>query len=449
MLNKHLISRFVTPLMVVLLSSGSLVLALNPTVSSTVSPTPVPRTIAQVLPIQQPAARVQNKQFQNDDQAGWRQAGAEAQHPEVTTQRQSPRLAADGSLHGRISLIGRGGESIPTADLPVKLVSPDGLIFNETTTRANGEFIFQNLQPGVARLIAYGANGIIALGLDLLPSNSGDSPKVVEFQIDAAAIPTPDAALAIQIIKSRVLQHTHGPNASDPASAQIPGGTAEGGNSSDPDAASGSVLTHHQFQLQADGSLNGRVRVLQPTTGRPLKMSAFLLRNGDQIREVSVDPDGTFRFEATEPGVYSFVTAGLDGFAAFAIDVLAANKPVADQANPGEHIPVGLQLAGTTELSVPLSSPSALDALLQNEEPSPETLAALGDGDGNLAGGGSGNFGEGGGGGSGSSGGGGSGVGGGGGGIGPLVGLAGLGGLAAALANNNRRTRPAATPVIP
>jgi hypothetical protein len=162
--------------------------------------------------------------------------------------------------------------------------------------------------------------------------------------------------------------------------------------------------TRYLVRVDAEGTLHGRVGLIDPTNGglipAPNSVVRFL-RGGNVIAEARSGPQGEFAVAGLEPGIYAVAARGPGGFATLSI-LVAPYDPAASEPY--------------TLLEIALVPPADLAAI--------EALAGeFPGGPGGGFGGGYGGFG------------GGFGGGGGGGGfgdLGALAGLAGLAGLAAA-----------------
>jgi hypothetical protein len=389
---KQTSSRCVRLAALVLLGSGTFVLAFSPSnhpgILATLTPEPTTVSTAQLKPVPQlpsltditgvnaGSAKVRARQLRAEDyQHDWSQAGEGNARLGQTTRHHRVRLGVDGALRGRISSISADGTLVPARNVMISLAGPNGDVRGFTGTGTNGEFVFPQSQPGVLGLIAEGPDGLIAFAVHVLPAKAEDAPGVLEFRLDATAIAAQDITLAKRIIEGHVPHGVDQLRWTEPRGEQIPPTALGGGNDQAVNAVSGSALTHHRLYLRTDGSLIGRIRVLHPASGRPLRpreMTAFVLRDGALVEESSVERNGTFTFESLQPGVYSFVTAGLDGFAVFSIHVLRQINAVGAKLNAHEFRGVALSsVAEDIELDVALVYPTALGVLLQV---SPETL---------------------------------------------------------------------------
>lgn len=312
-----------------------------------------------------------------DYQEDWRQAGNDEQYLGTMERQHFVRLGADGTMQGTITQHGFAGERIPVAGMKINLIGANGAITASEVTGPAGEFLFGGLTPGVVGLVAQGPGGLTAFGLNLLPEEtlveSEAVADVAELELEHAAITVDDVPLAASLIAERVADGISGRQWSEPETVPVGNGTQLLA------PVPGTTLRDHDVHLQADGSLIGRVRALHPDSGRPLRprdMSAFLLQGGALVAESPVRPNGTFTIEAVEPGIYSFVTAGRDGFAVCSIHVLPADG-VGEPEAVGGAIRTS-HVAENPELDVALVFPLAVEAFLNElQETLPEEVADM------------------------------------------------------------------------
>lgn len=104
-------------------------------------------------------------------------------------------------------------------------------------------------------------------------------------------------------------------------------------------------LRSYQVRLAGDGSLNGRINVIDPRTGAmgtAQEMTIALLQDGNVVHEVHPGLEGKFQVSGVQPGVYSVVGSGPDGYVAYAMQVLPAELTV-DNRIPNGLEPVAFQ----------------------------------------------------------------------------------------------------------
>ncbi|MFO1096255.1 MAG: hypothetical protein U0992_23560 [Planctomycetaceae bacterium] len=375
------------------------------------------------------------------------------------------RLSADGFLPGKINLVDtETGALRVLRDLKVMFIQ-DGQVKSTATPGEGGVFQAEGLQPGVYSLAAIGPEGYVAYGLEVLPAASapaGAAAKPAEttasidgfvetqpvyFQevssvlaIDSIAIPRRDFDAVIQLARSYIPAEI----LSAPSPSQLPAIAQPGEQSEEPAPSDenppATSLRSHAVVIGADGTLSGRTRRVHPQTGRPTRLrrlNVFLVQDNAVVSQSPVSENGTFSFSSVTPGTYSFVASGLEGFSAFSVQAVSAEKAADGREFSKELIvPVAFQAPGTMYLLdgvlvSPQDLAAALKELLRNAgvdvaaiEAANPTLGEVGGGGGGAGGGGGG-------------GGGGSGL------LGALAGAA-VGAGLAALANNgnsvNRQT---------
>jgi hypothetical protein len=208
-------------------------------------------------------------------------------------------------------------------------------------------------------------------------------------------------------------------------------------------------LSSTLVQLQQDGSLNGRVVVLDRELARALRYAKLNFYQNQQLvkRTDSTPSDGSFSLQGINPGIYQVIAAGPAGFASFAFNVLPFNALSSIQRELGREGYVSTQLSPANQLCVCLIPPRMVNQSTQIIRKNYGATSDAGAGQplaggANGAGSGSSSFGgfsSGGGfgGGGGGFGGGGGGLGAGGGGFGSLIGLGALGAIAAVIADDS------------
>ncbi len=249
----------------------------------------------------------------------------------------------DGNLEGRISAIEPSPSStVPIEKLDVALLKK-GEKISKATTDNDGKFTLKNVEPGVYTLIAAGQNGFLAYGVHVLPKiqafdalekNSDvdskilkqayyvshfnvpqDSVVVDNLQIDAAAVPPEFSTL--QRISQNYL----------PSAAAL--STARDQDDAKAIGKATKIRSGFKHPLSADGSFEGRIQPIASNGGKAAKLSEmniFLIQDDIEAARVNVEENGKFKVEDVDPGVYSLVAAGKDGFAALSVELEAADQ---------------------------------------------------------------------------------------------------------------------------
>ena len=313
----------------------------------------------------------------DDYQSNWAQAGEGDGRLGTRLRTHVVRLQKDGRLLGRISLINSStGRLIPVEQITVRFVR-DGEVLKTVRPGPGGQFSVAGLKAGTYGMVADGEGAFIAWSVYLNPpyeelrvDNGKPAYHMVALQeeqselaVDAAAVPPANLGQVGKLI-ARYAPPVDPNEYVEPDRDEIPEGATPGGNKGiggdvpqeelekqERDNAATSIH-HHQVRLRADGTLRGRIRRLHNESGRPLsirRLNVFFVRDNAVVQQVPVDRRGTFEAEDLEPGVYSLVAAGRDGFLAFSVQVIptrvAANSkyvPAAFQA--GEELNIDAAL---------------------------------------------------------------------------------------------------------
>ena len=283
-------------------------------------------------------------------------------------------MAREIEFRGRVSRFTTDGESRDGLDeLKIYLVR-NSIVVTETTSDADGVFTLGNLQPGTYALCAISERGFLAFGIrvrtDGVVQRPGPSGQWVSlpsatlqettYDIDAAAVPPTFNSL--NRITSRYL-----PSFSDPADSEAV----------DSESLQGldqrSVAQDISVRLQPDGSLVGRMAPLARRRDKPSRlreMNAFLIEDDEIYARVAVNADGSFKFRSVEPGNYSFIAAGEEGFAAIGFRALLPGDEDST-VNRSRDALGQVSLASTRRpliagsLSVPLSAASESAFMLE------------------------------------------------------------------------------------
>lgn len=243
---------------------------------------------------------------------------------------------AKGHLDGRISSIEpRSSITIPISKLKISLLQ-NGVAIRESSTNYDGKFTLQDVEPGIYTLLGAGQNGFLAYGVNVLPKikskdltqfnqglnhagrvkayyvshfNVPTNTVVSEgLQIDAAAVPPEFQTL--QRISQNYLPENNAVEIDEDSDDVTSVGDAT------------EIASGFSHPLTANGSFAGSVQPIATADGTPGKLSemnVFLIQDDIEIARIAVEPNGKFEIEDIDPGVYSLIIAGKDGFAARSI----------------------------------------------------------------------------------------------------------------------------------
>lgn len=341
---------------------------------------------AEVAPQASEEAESTPYQLQKQDyKENWKQAGSGEGRLGDRLRSHIVRLNEDDTLLGRLTVIEPAtGKPEPVQSVKIRFVRK-GRVQAEVSPDANGSFSVKGLERGVYSMIAAGEDGFLAWSVNVQPKLA-DMAKLPpglqramlaqevkdELDVQAAAVP-PANFIPLKELLTQYLP-------SEDSTLYLAGNDLPPDMDAPPrDADPGTSLKHHQVRLTDDGRLLGRIRRLQPDSGRDLRirqLNVFLLQGDSITAQEDVAPNGTFAFEDMRPGVYSMVAAGRDGFLAFSIDVLGARKEPVDldvTQTANQVVPAAFRVNADEGLQIDVALCSPADFNQQN-------LAALTDG---------------------------------------------------------------------
>ncbi|MFK7818860.1 MAG: hypothetical protein AB8G99_09080, partial [Planctomycetaceae bacterium] len=284
----------------------------------------------------------------NDYKRTWHQAGSGQEGLGDRLRSHVVRIDEDGLVKGKIGTIEAATGDLEAVEaIRIRFIRK-GEEIAQAGPDATGMFSVDGLEPGVYSMVAAGAGGFIACSVNIQPklSDIAKMPKYKQarflkqevnkrIEIESAAVAPNNFIPLKELLRNYMPTEESAIFLDGP---EIPEGMED---VSPENARLGTPIRHHQIRLTRDGKLRGRVRRLQPDSGRDLKirqLNVFLLRNNSNIAQEEVAPNGTFAFSDLRPGVYSLVAAGKDGFVAFSIDVLKPRRLPEDELTDTETV---------------------------------------------------------------------------------------------------------------
>ena len=202
-----------------------------------------------------------------------------------------------GQAKGRITRANSDRSTTVLSEMKVSFVR-NGEIAHLVTTDSLGAFEVNGLAEGVYSFIASGKYGFAAFGVNVVKGEAEAAVTTMEI-----AVVNPDFKQVREIFSEKF---------------SSPSGTLA------VDVGIGQKIAGANRVAIESGKLRGRVfNFVSGIT--PGQTSAYLVRGEERVAETLVDSQGNFTFDDVEPGVYEFVTAGPDGYAALsfeAVDVL-------------------------------------------------------------------------------------------------------------------------------
>lgn len=100
-------------------------------------------------------------------------------------------------------------------------------------------------------------------------------------------------------------------------------------------SAAAAAYQRHEYALQADGNLLGKVHTIDSVGSvTPARVRLTFVHNGQVVGRAQSDEQGTFQASGLSPGYYSVVAAGQSGFSAVAVRILPPpERPEPPKAN--------------------------------------------------------------------------------------------------------------------
>jgi len=215
-------------------------------------------------------------------------------------------------------------ESLPVEGLPVALIR-DGKVAYVATSDAEGNFFYNDVEPGLYSLVSRTNQSIAAFAVQILAAKAAEHlPNNIEVRIIRSA-----GEKIKEIIRSQTVP-TSLTRIDSSAAAPV-----------DPIASNRRFANSSAVRLDAEGNLQGQLARsgLSGVDSNLKGMSVYVLKDGTEVARSEVDVNGHFGISGLDAGVYGFIAAGSNGFVATSFQVLDAK--VAQTSADGKQL-VGL-----------------------------------------------------------------------------------------------------------
>jgi hypothetical protein len=296
----------------------------------------------------------------DDYQESWRQVGPGADGLGQRLRSHRVRLNADGVLEGKLSAFDpASGDFLALRKAAVNFLRGDS-VAQRAEPDESGVFTVRGLEPSVYSLVAAGEDGFLAYTIQVMgPAAAGPGGRAAAtgssrfrpvmlqeveavLTVDSLAVPPTSFNALKRLIRLYIPEMAPTAELIEPPAEEIPAearafetdqdNAAEkvvppGGLPDDAAPEAATTIRQHTVHLQPDGRLIGRVRRIHQESGRPLRvrrLNVFMIQDDKVVGQSNVNELGMFEFPDFKPGFYSLVAAGMEGFAAFGIQVEAA-----------------------------------------------------------------------------------------------------------------------------
>ena len=232
-----------------------------------------------------------------------------------------------GTLVGRIILPSNDGMAQAVEGASVLIASVDGGgVSGEAVTDANGDFTITGVAPGVYSVISRAENAFARTVIHVIDSTAdlgGRYPNLAEIA---------STNISSEVVQATVLRYR------PPSSGRMITMA-----NADLDALANRVINDETFRVeQFDGGLNGQLYVAGadgPNLIPAPMTNVFLMNNGVEVGRAITNQMGDFRIEGLELGNYSLLAIGREGMAAISFDlVAAADGDVARRTADGKRL---------------------------------------------------------------------------------------------------------------
>lgn len=243
----------------------------------------------------------------------------------------------------------------------VRLVR-NGRIVQARRVGVGGVAQISEVTPGAYSVFATGSEGFAAFGVYL-----GDGAFSASSSV--GLVPRQDMGPVLEAIQN--FTRNSSPTPADAANA----GGANVAKDLD------RVTEHGDFELHADGSVKGQVVKAGPRS-EPKQalpgMQVSFIRDGVVVANGTTDQDGQFSIPGIEPGIYSFVVAGSEGFAALAVGAVRPVEQAQARTRRFEFVAAAVQTPVVTVGTVPPGDFALLNSLANaNANPANQNAAPM------------------------------------------------------------------------
>jgi len=237
--------------------------------------------------------------------------------------RQWVRSDASGRVNGTLTQL-TDTKSIPVEGLPVALIK-DGKVAYVATSDVDGNFTYNDVEPGLYSLVSRTNQSIAAFAVQVLDSKAAEHlPNNIDVRIIRSGGEKIKEIVRSQTVPTSLTRFD--------SSVAAP---------ADPIASNRRFANTSAVRLDAEGKLQGQLARsgMSGTDSKLTGMSVYVLKDGVEVARSEVDANGHFGINGLSEGIYGFIAAGSNGFVATSFQLLDAK--VAQTSVDGKQL-VGL-----------------------------------------------------------------------------------------------------------
>ncbi len=222
--------------------------------------------------------------------------------------RQWVRSDASGRVSGTLVQL-TDTKSVPIEGLPVALIK-DGKVAYVATSDVDGNFTYNDVEPGLYSLVSRTNQSIAAFAVQILDYKSAEHlPSSIDVRIIRSAGDKIKEIVRSQTVPTSLTRVD--------SSVAAP---------ADPIASNRRFASSPVVRLDAEGKLQGQLARsgMSGADSNLTGMSVYVLKDGVEVARSEVDVNGHFGISGLSEGVYGFIAAGSNGFVATSFQVLDA-----------------------------------------------------------------------------------------------------------------------------
>lgn len=257
-------------------------------------------------------------------------AGSFALANDAAVSADAVRLADNGTLNGRVTLLSDSGVTA-AKKIWVYLVRNGKVVQTARPTEA-GRFSVAGVPTGNYSVVVAGPEGFATYSVRVEAATEVATTDSLE--IDTIAVGASDFGTVSNLLKNYSIDMKTGTLAQTAARNKA-GVRNVSVNSAVALVSDATINGETVVELGTDGKIAGQIRMIDSKSGKVVATTAGsvnFIRNGSVVATSAVDANGMYEIAGLQPGAYSVFASGVGGVAAFGVRFVAPEAPVATVA---------------------------------------------------------------------------------------------------------------------